>query len=145
MNSPFHKRILKEVAQLRNNGLPNVNLISFENDKLKLEIIGAESTIYEKESFILLFTLSKNYPIEAPEVIFIEKIPENEHVYSNGHICLSILYDQWSPALTVESVCLSIISLLSSASAKKKPINDRSYCSASRNKSPKDFKWSYHK
>jgi ubiquitin-conjugating enzyme E2 W len=32
-------------------------------------------------------------PIESPEVIFIGHIPVHEHIYSNGFICLSILYD----------------------------------------------------
>ncbi|CAM9973738.1 unnamed protein product, partial [Choristocarpus tenellus] len=40
------------------------------------------------------------------------------HIYSNGHICLSILYDEWSPALTIQSVCLSILSMLSSCTGK---------------------------
>ncbi|KAM0688489.1 hypothetical protein COBT_000258 [Conglomerata obtusa] len=144
MQSPFHKRIQKEVAELLKNPLPNVRLSTNSMNDMTVEITGADGTLYANEKYVLAFKLPKNYPIEAPEVIFVGNIPVNEHIYSNGHICLSILYDQWSPALTIESVCLSIISLLSSAEKKLKPVNDDSYCKISRNKSPKDFKWSYH-
>jgi len=47
-----------------------------------------------------------------------QNIPVNPHVFSNGHICISILSDEWSPALSVRSVCLSIISMLSSCKEK---------------------------
>lgn len=36
----------------------------------------------------------------------------------SGHICLSILTDDWSPALSIFSVCVSIISMLSSCKEK---------------------------
>ena len=41
----------------------------------------------------LRFVFNDNYPIEAPEVVFVGKTPDHEHVYSNGFICMSVLYD----------------------------------------------------
>ena len=40
---------------------------------------------------------------------FLPPSPVHPHIYSNGHICLDILYDGqsggWSPALTMNKVC----------------------------------------
>lgn len=143
MQTPFNRRIAREIALLAESEIPNIVFKSYDANIIQIQINGAEDTLYQNESFMLEFILSNNYPIEAPTVIFINQIPINEHVYSNGHICMSVLYNHWSPALTIENICLCIISLLSSAKEKTKPINDDAYCFLAKDKSPKDFSWTY--
>ncbi|CAM9157516.1 unnamed protein product [Chrysoparadoxa australica] len=71
------------------------------------------------------------------QVYFLPPAPRHEHVYSNGHICLSILAQEWSPALTIQSVCLSILSMLSSATQKKLPPDNDAYVRRVGTRSPK--------
>ena len=84
------------------------------------------------------------YPFDSPQVVFAGNlIPVHPHIYSNGHICLSILTEDWSPALSVQSVCLSIISMLSSAKEKVRPVDDSFYVKTC-SKNPKKTPWHYH-
>ncbi len=86
-----------------------------------IDMRGPANTLYAGESFTLHFKFGPKYPFDSPEVVFTgENIPVHPHVYSNGHICLSILTDDWSPALSVQSVCLSVISMLASGKEKVK-------------------------
>ena len=62
--------------------------------------------------------------MKKPSVTFVENIPINPYVFSNGLICLNILDTDWSPTLTVSSVALSILSMLSSTTEKRRPAND---------------------
>ena len=113
-------RLKKEAEDIQQNftNILELNIVDDSQCKWHIKFTGAEGTVYAGETYTLQFKFNAEYPIEAPEVIFVGEIPEHEHVYSNGYICLSTLYADWSPALKASSVCMSIISMLSSAVKK---------------------------
>jgi ubiquitin-conjugating enzyme E2 W len=130
--SSLERRLQRELMLLIEDPAPGV-AVDAEGAGLNLtqwliHVEGAEGTLYGGERFQLQFKFSAEYPFDAPEVTFVgPDIPVNPHVYSNGHICISILSEDWSPALNVRSVCLSIISVLSSCKRKRRPPGDSFY------------------
>ena len=85
--------------------------------------MGPSDSPYTGGVFFLSIHFPTDYPFKPPKVNFTTKI-YHPNINSNGSICLDILRDQWSPALTISKgivfkfyllillVLLSICSLL---------------------------------
>jgi len=74
-------------------------------------IMGPPDSPYDGGVFFLNLHFPTDYPFKPPKINFTTKI-YHPNINSNGSICLDILRTQWSPALTVSKVLLSICSLL---------------------------------
>lgn len=141
------RRLSRELAEwsVKNPPVPGMSVATTNRlDEWLVTVMGAEGSVYQAERYTLRFVFPTDYPMEAPEVVFLMPTPRHPHVYSNGHICLNVLYDGWSPALTVTSVCLSIVSMLSSAPRKTVPPDNETYVRNCQGRSPKQTRWMFH-
>lgn len=77
----------------------------------KATIIGPEDSPYAGGLFFLNIHFPTDYPFKPPKLQFTTRI-YHPNINSTGGICLDILKDQWSPALTISKVLLSVCSLL---------------------------------
>ncbi|CAO1613521.1 unnamed protein product [Sympodiomycopsis kandeliae] len=143
------KRLGKELTDLRVNGTPpGIEILQADDLKewiFSVEVLG--SSVFAGEKFALRFRFTDNYPLESPEVVFVVdqryKAPECGHIYSNGHVCLSILDSEWSPVLNASSVLISIQSMLASCKKKERPPDNDRYIKHAP-LSPKDTRFVYH-
>jgi len=109
-SSTLIRRITKEISECKENG---IDLIVNDSNITKMEciLLGPEDSEYEGGIFRLYIEFPNRYPFSAPNIKFINKI-FHPNVSNSGDICLDILKDKWSPALSLHKVMLSIQSLL---------------------------------
>lgn len=113
------RRIHKEIADLKEDPPANCSAGPIGNDLYQWEavIIGPEDTPYVGGIFKLRIQFPVDYPFKPPHIQFLTKI-FHPNINSSGMICLDILKTQWSPALTISKVLLSISSLLAEPNPK---------------------------
>jgi ubiquitin-conjugating enzyme E2 D/E len=108
------RRINYELSEIISSPIDNCSagLIS-EHDiyKWQATIIGPQGSPYEGGLFNLRVNFPLDYPFKPPIVTFTTKI-YHCNISSAGNICLDILQNEWSPALTITQVLLSICSLM---------------------------------
>jgi len=73
--------------------------------------MGPADSPYAGGVFFLDIAFPADYPFKPPKIHFTTRI-YHPNINQNGGICLDILKDQWSPALTTSKVLLSVCSLL---------------------------------
>ena len=74
-------------------------------------IMGPSDSPFSGGVYFLNINFPTEYPFKPPKINFETQI-YHPNINSKGSICLDILKDSWSPALTISKVLLSICSLL---------------------------------
>lgn len=115
------KRIKKELESIVKRLPPNCTAgpIGDNINNWQAVILGPIDSPYYGGIFFLTISFTEGidyyekveYPFKPPRIFFTTKV-FHPNINANGGICLDILRDQWSPALTIPKILLSISSLL---------------------------------
>ncbi|XP_075482208.1 ubiquitin-conjugating enzyme E2 5B-like isoform X2 [Primulina tabacum] len=107
------KRIQKELKDLQKDPPTSCSAGPVGEDMFHWQatIMGPSDSPFAGGVFLVTIHFPPDYPFKPPKVSFKTKV-YHPNINSNGSICLDILKEQWSPALTVSKVLLSICSLL---------------------------------
>ncbi|CAL9072589.1 Ubiquitin-conjugating enzyme [Musa troglodytarum] len=107
------KRIQKELMDLQRDPPTSCSAGPVGEDLFHWQatIMGPSDSPYAGGVFFVKIHFPPDYPFKPPKVNFQTKV-YHPNINSNGSICLDILKEQWSPALTISKVLLSICSLL---------------------------------
>jgi ubiquitin-conjugating enzyme E2 D/E len=113
------RRIQKELDDIQRSSTETYTAGPVANDLYvwNATLVGPSDSPYQGGVFQLSLVLPVNYPFKPPKVTFTTKI-FHPNISPGGAICLDILKDQWSPALSISKVLLSISSLLTDANPK---------------------------
>ncbi len=121
------KRLHLELKQQQEDPNYYYSINPDKNNFLKWNILllGPIDTIFEGGIFNCIIEFPKEYPNKPPTFKFIDNM-FHPNIYSDGRVCISILHEgsdiygyediseRWNPSHSVNSILLSILSLLSS-------------------------------
>ena len=108
------KRINADLNEIMKNPPANCSAGPIDDNNIyewQATIMGPRDSPYQDGIFYLSINFPPEYPFKPPIVKFITKI-YHCNINSKGSICLDILKNEWSPALTISKLLLSICSLM---------------------------------
>ena len=134
-------RLLKDVRQILKHPLTDNNIFYIHDDTDILKgyalIIGPSETPYFGGYYFFEFNYPYDYPFSPPKVKYMTNdgvTRYNPNLYKCGKVCVSILNtwsgDKWSSCQTINSILLTLCSLLNNTPFLNEPgqhINSRDY------------------
>ncbi|KAF8575023.1 hypothetical protein K439DRAFT_1370916 [Ramaria rubella] len=113
------KRIHREISDLKKEEMGGMTLGPAGDSLFKWRgsIPGPTGSCYEGGLFWMEITLPQDYPFSAPKVIFTTRI-YHMNISDRGSVCIDLLKNNWSPALSLYKVLLSLSSLLTDPNPK---------------------------
>lgn len=116
MNQANLRRIVNEVKDIERTRKEDESMFVLKrvsDDMFHWEaiIIAPKDSLYEGYKFKLDIQLPGDYPLSPMKVKFITPIL-HVNVNTEGDICLDILKNNWSSALNIKSVMISLLALL---------------------------------
>lgn len=121
-NTNSVKRIMKELQEIHNSEKNKGENISEQTIRIgpvdetdmytwRGKIKPPKGSNYYGGVFYLDIKFPTDYPFKPPRIRFLTRI-FHPNINTNGTICLDILNEKWSPALTISKVMMSICSWL---------------------------------
>ena len=111
---PLHNRIKKEYQDIikEKNSNVQVKLVSNDYRHWKGRIKGPIDTCYQGGIFDVDIIIPDDYPFKPPKMKFDTKIWHPNISSVTGAICLDILKNEWTPALTIRTALISLQALM---------------------------------
>ena len=108
-------RILKEYEDLQKHKEENTVTVWMVDNNIhhwKGKIKGPIDTCYQGGIFVIDIIIPNEYPFKPPKMKFDTKIWHPNISSVTGAICLDILKNEWTPALTIRTALISLQALM---------------------------------
>lgn len=145
MTTPLPKRIIKETERLQNEPVPGISAQPHDENARYFDVMveGPGGSCYEGAQNVQIFERGENaknmltvlggvfnlelflpddYPMCPPRIRFLTRI-YHPNIDRLGRICLDVLKNNWSPALQIRTILLSIQALLGAPNPED-PLNE---------------------
>ncbi|KAJ2744482.1 Ubiquitin-conjugating enzyme E2 C [Coemansia sp. BCRC 34301] len=113
LDAAVAKRLQSELMSLMMANLTGISAFPHSDNMLNWvgTLDGAPGTVYEGLTYKLALSFPTNYPFTAPTITFVTPC-WHPNVDERGNICLDILKEQWSAVYNVQTILLSLQTLL---------------------------------
>uniref|UniRef100_A0A6U4D5Z1 E2 ubiquitin-conjugating enzyme n=1 Tax=Phaeomonas parva TaxID=124430 RepID=A0A6U4D5Z1_9STRA len=112
MAGPPRARINKELEDIERDESCGLRIRRDSDFTMTGFFPGPDDTPYVGGTFTVSIEIPNGYPFEPPKMKFKNKVWHPNVSSVTGAICLDILKDQWSPALTLKTAMISLQALL---------------------------------